>query len=214
MIVIIDGIDRTDDIDRSTFVISDVVSGRSTVSFVMEDSADQPEVGQEVLIYDGEELIFGGSIDEPENEELPGGAISYLVSCVDHHEKADRYLVAEVYENQLAGDIVKDLRTKYLDGEGITAGTIQDGPVIKKAVFNYIPVSQCFDELSEITGLQWLIRPDKSLDFFDRSTFVAPFAIDDTSQVGNFRVRRHRQEYRNRQYLRAGQDITDRKSVV
>ncbi len=208
MQVLIGGIDRSADIDRSSFSISDAVNQRSVANFRMEDSADQPEVGQEIEIYDGEELIFGGSVDEPENEDLPGGVISYSVSCVDHHEKADRHLVAEVYENQLAGDIVKDLRTKYLDGEGITAGTIQDGPTIKKAVFNYIPVSQCLDELSEITGLQWLIRPDKSLDFFDRSTFTAPFTIDDMTPVNNFRVRRHRQEYRNRQYLRAGQDIT------
>ena len=91
----------TDDIDRSSFSVSDAVNERSAASFTMEDSADQPEEGIE--IYDGTELIFAGSVDEPENEDIPGGAISYLVSCVDHHEKADRHLVAEVYENQYAG---------------------------------------------------------------------------------------------------------------
>lgn len=208
MQVLIGGVDRSADIVRSSLSIADAVNQRSTASFIMEDSAGQPEVGQDILIYDDAELIFGGSIDEPENEGLPGGAISYQVSCVDHHEKADRRLVAEVYENWLAGDIVKDLRAKYLNDEGITVGTIQDGQIINKAVFNYIPASQSLDELSEITGFQWLIRPNKQLDFFERGTFATPFDIDDTSRVDNFRIRRHRQEYRNRQYLRAGQDVT------
>ena len=77
------------------------------LTFGWRTQPDQPEVGQEVEIYDGVELIFAGSVDEPENEELPGDAISYSVPCVDHHEKADRHLVAEVYENQLAGGYSK-----------------------------------------------------------------------------------------------------------
>lgn len=50
--------------------------------------------------------------------------------------------------------------------------------------------------------------PDKLLHFFDRGTFNAPFSIDESSNIRNVKVKKDRQEYRNRQYVRAGQDIS------
>lgn len=207
----INGVDKTNIIRIGSLRISDNVNERSTASISIFDSTGsfRPEVGQTVEINDGIDLIFSGSIDDvPEEKVLGANALRYdSIPLVDYHQTADRRIVAEVYENELAGNIVKDIRTKYLADENITAGTIQDGPEIEKAVFNYIPASQCFDELSELTGLQWVIRPDKTLHFFDRSTFIGD-PITSESPIRNVRVRRHRDGYRNRQYLRAGKDVS------
>jgi len=214
MQLLIGGADKTSLFSRQTLNIIDMINSRSTCSFTLMDPAGayHPSVGEEVLIYDGA-LIFGGTIDEPEEIKPPGtSALEIPIQAVDWHEKADRRIVAEVYENQTAGAIVQDIITKYLADEGITVGTIQTGATIVKAVFNYIPVSQALDELSELTGYQWVIRADKSLDFFDRATFSAPWSITDNSAIMNVRVRRNREKYRNRQYIRAGKDISDAKT--
>ncbi len=210
-IVKINGVDKTNIIRVRSLRISDTVNARSTASMSIQDAAGayRPEVGQAVEIWDGLTQLFGGSIDDvPEEKILGATALRYSgIPLVDHHQLADRRLVAETYESDLAGDIIKDIMTKYLASESITVGTIQDGPTINKAVFNYLPASQCLDELSELTGLQWRINPDKSLDFFDRATFTGT-AITSASAIRNVRVRRNRDSYRNRQYLRAGQDIS------
>jgi len=210
MQVLINGVDRTEYIKAQSLRIIDALNERSTASLTIidKDGLYRPAVGEPVEIWDGTTQLFGGSIDDIQEEKILGSsAIICNIPLVDHHQLADRRLVAETYENELAGNIVKNIINNYLAEEGITQGTIQDGPVIKKAVFNYIPASQCLDELSELTGLQWVIRPDKSLDFFDRSVFTGS-AITSSSDIRNVRVRRNRDGYRNRQYVRAGRDIS------
>ena len=159
-IIKINGVDKTNIVRVRSLRISDAVNERSTgnISIMDINGLYRPEVGQEVTIWDGVTQLFGGSIDDVPEEKISGAvALRYNgIPLVDHHQLADRRLVAEVYENELAGDIVKDIITKYLASEGITPGIIQDGPTITRAVFNYIYTSQCLEELSELTGLQWL----------------------------------------------------------
>ncbi|MBO8169959.1 MAG: hypothetical protein H0Z35_12365 [Thermoanaerobacteraceae bacterium] len=205
----IGGVDVTEAVRRDEFNIQDAINERSHLTLKLESSISRPKVGEKVEVYDGEIKIFGGEVDEPETIELDGGEKEYDVPVVDNHAITDRRIVAEVYENQTAGFIFTDIISKYLAAEGITAGNIQDGPTITKAVFNYVPVSQCFDELSELTGFQWVINADKSADFFNRTTFVAPISIDENSNIRNVRIRRSRADYRNRQYIRAGKDVSD-----
>lgn len=211
MQLLIGGVDKTGLYVPKTLNITDNLNARTTCSFSLVDKTGtyHPEVGEEVLIYNQGNLIFGGTVDEPEEENPLGtDALIIPVQTVDWHEKADRLIVAEEYNEEHAGDIVRDIIAKKLAAEGITEGVIQDGPVISKAIFPYIPASQCFDELCELTGYQWLIKPDKTLDFFERSTNIAPWGIIETSPVKDIRVRRNREQFRNRQYLRAGKDIS------
>lgn len=213
LILKIAGVDRTNLLRQGTLRISDALNQRSTASFILVDPSGvyDPEVGESVEVYDeGGDLIFGGSIDEYQEEQPQGGVVDYhTVQCVDHHLLADRRIVAEAYDNLTAGAIVQDLITKYLAAEGVTAGTIQAGPTITRAVFNYVPASEALDQISELSGCQWCIRANKALDFFDRATFSAPWAVTSTRAIMRPRVTRDRRDYRNRQYVRAGKDRTD-----
>ena len=210
--LLINSVDKTSLMQRKSMKLKKAVNERSLLDFQLKDTAGayRPSPGQPVLLYDGATLIFGGVVDEPEEEKIIGSTL--LVNDVpvnDWHEICDRFLVAETYENKTAGYIVADLRTNYLDAEGITAGDIQSGQTITKAVFNYIPVSQALDELSELSGFQWDITPAKALRYFDRSSYAAPWDVTSASEIRKVKVRKDRSKYRNRQYLRAGQDISD-----
>lgn len=84
------------------------------------------------------------------------------------------------------------------------------GTHIRKAVFNYVKASQALDEICELSGAFWWITPDKVLHYVSRDEFKSPWDITpDSSPTQNFEVETDLSEYRNRQYLRAGQDITD-----
>lgn len=209
--LLINGVDRTEHLINGSLSISDALNERSVASMSLVDklATYRPEVGQVVEIMDGEDLIFAGTIDDvPEFMQEGTNVMQFVgIPIIDFHHVADRRLVAEAFEGKTAGYIVNYILTNYLADEGIIAGDIQEGVVIQDAVFNYLPVSTCMDELSELTGFQWRIKPDKTLDFFDRSSYTGT-PISETSAIKNLRVKKSREQYRNRQYLRAGQDVS------
>ncbi len=212
-VLTIGGVDKTGLLQVNTLRISDNLNSRNTCDFTLLDptGAYRPSVGQEVIVTDGGTRRFAGTIDEVQ-EEQPLGTTALVLQCqcVDYNQIADRHLVARVYENQTIGAIVRDIVMQDLAGEGVTTTKVQDGPTITKAVFNYMSVAEAFNSLAELTGYAWNLDYNKDLHFFARETYVAPFSLSDTSaNFRNMTVRQTREQYRNRQYIRAGQDITD-----
>ena len=216
MRVMIAGADRTDVVDLTTLGLEDAVGERSTARFAVSDLdgtlALQP--GQVVeLTLDGV-AAFGGTIDRIERRR-PGVAKPcrvLAVECCDWHQVCDRRIVSEAYQATLAGDIVRDVITKYLGAEGVTEGdpsTIQDGPQVVEAVFNYVAATSVLDSLAEKAGFAWWIDAGKVLHFVERATYEAPWALDDDDLVNDLVVTDGREGYRNRQYIRAGKDLTD-----
>lgn len=141
--------------------------------------------------------------------DVPG--IVWGVDCVDWHYYADKRLGAGAYVGQTAGFIVTDLFTKYLAAEGITLGTVQAGPVIVAIVFNYVPVSDCIDQLAELSGFWWVIDENKVLHFAAKTAVPAPWAVGyaDCTRKPLISARRANPKYRNRQYMRGGYALTD-----
>ncbi|MBA7564080.1 hypothetical protein ES708_05742 [subsurface metagenome] len=136
--------------------------------------------------------------------------IYHKIYCTDNHYLADKRIAAESYEDTLAGTIVADLRTKYLDAEGITVGEIQDGPTIKQAVVNYRRVSEALDALAEKANFIWYIDEQKRLYFIDRATNAAPWTVTNLDIIrGTARLSKGNPLYRNRQYIRGGRAETD-----
>lgn len=195
--------------------IDDAIGQRSTASFTIVDKAGNKRYykGQPVEIYedDGATLVFGGVIERPVSKyiSLAGNGKLHAITCTDWHYLADKRIVAKYYEQMAAGDIVRDLVTNYLKDEGITVGDIQTGPNVTEAVFNYVTVTQALEGLAEKAAFEFNIDKDKKLNFFDRSTNYAATTITETSDIKNVDVEPSAEDYRNRQYVRAGKDVTD-----
>ncbi|NPV30488.1 MAG: hypothetical protein HPY58_12740 [Firmicutes bacterium] len=217
MQVFIDGVDRTSIVDLRTLRVSDAIGERSTAGFLVNDLDNtlgpvlQP--GEVVeIVHDGSK-VFAGTIDRAVQLKVAQGAMQrqYQVDCVDWHQIADRRIVAETYENTPAGSIVADLVSKYLAGEGISCGpdSVQEGPIVVEAVFNYVPATTALDKLAELAGFSWWIDPEKILHFVERATYAAPWVLDSPLKFRELQIERSREGYRNRQYIRAGKDITD-----
>jgi len=102
------------------------------------------------------------------------------------------------------------VRCPMLSIDGATVDPVQDGPVVVEAVFNYVSATICLDTLSERAGYSWWIGADRILHFCDRTSYTAPWSVDSSDGfVNDLRVERNRENYRNRQYVRAGKDMTD-----
>jgi len=197
--------------------ITDVLNSRNTCSFTLIEKAGmyRPVVGEEIIITADGSKIFAGTIDGIKEETITfvGSELYFHVTCVDYNQICDRYTVAEVYDDEAVDDIIKDIVDISLAGEGITYNNVESGPTIEKAVFAYRYINDVFNELSDTTGYDWYIDYDKDLHFFARESNVAPEEITDESE--NYRrisVEKTREQYRNRQYLRAGNDITDERT--
>ena len=194
-------------VQKNSLSYTDTLNDRTTCSFIAIDPAFGIDVGMEVIVEEDSSTIFAGTVDSVSES---GDKTNYVsVACVDFSQLVDKRIIANSYENQLAGDIVKDFISLVFADEGITAGDIQDGPIISKAVFNYDNGNTGMNYLADTTGFNWEINNLKQLNFFDRSTFTAPFALMDHSHnYSGLSVKKSRSDYRNRQYIRAGTDTT------
>jgi len=215
MQVLIGGVDRTGVVDLRTLEVEDAVGERSVARFAVPDldgsleSVLIPGVCVEICL-DGTP-VFGGTIDAVKRRRATPGSSEqvYGVECADWHQLCDRRIVAETYTDTTAGTIVRALLAAYLAAEGVVEGAIQDGPPVAEAVFNYVPLTRVLDALSERGGFAWWIGAEKRLYFVERATYATPWVLDGTRKVQNVRVNASRQGYRNRQYVRAGKDLTD-----
>jgi len=210
----IDGAVFTPYLKSDTLEINDTLGQRSTTGFTLIDTTNSitVEIGDTVIVRNNGLTLFAGTIENYTRTNPTDTSLSIKVSCVSFDQIADRHLAAITYEtaSQTAGDIVKDLISRYLADDGITEGTIEDGPTVIKAVYNYMPVAQALNEISERAGFAWWIDYNKKLNFVSSLSMVAPFNITDSSRTyRKLTISKKRGTYRNIQFFRAGVDVTD-----
>ena len=191
------------------------IEERSVAQFIVIDKTASLTLteGMPVAIYDDTPtLLFAGFIATP-TAERAGDWVLHSLACRDNHYLADKRLVVESYTGKTAAYIVNDIITNYLSDEGITAGTIQTGPTVEEAIFNYVSASACMDSLKELSGFLWQINPDKSLDFLQRDTNAAPWALT-VSEIadGSAKQSKGNDAYRNRQFIRGGTGLTSQQT--
>ena len=211
-----------------TLSIAGSLGTRTVATFSTVDHppfATTVEVGQVVEIRDETgSLIFAGTIDSIDEEIDPAETVRFKrVACVDYNQIADRHLVAYVYQPDdltptlYAGDVIKDIVSRFFVFGGVTEGidtsNVEDGPEIEKFVFNYVPASQAFDDIADLTGYVWYTDYEKKLYFTPRDKYEAPIVIGGKTQNWrNMKITESRDLYRNRQIVRAGTALTDERT--
>jgi len=218
--ITINGEDLSGEYKPASLSINDELESRGTADFILIDAANtiSPAPGQSVDIKlnvgFSSTLVFSGTIQTIQERwptmDIDSPFHTLKIKAVDHNSIADRFLVGRTYaEGELPGDVVKDLRTNYLDAEGVGIGNIENGSFTLGVVsFNYQSVADCLDDLAELIGFIWYIDYNRNLYFQARDTTTASFGYSDSSlPIRSLKKERTRQNYRNRQYLRAGRDV-------
>jgi len=213
MYAIIGGV--TLELVKGSPLVDQRIEERSTAEFTVIDSLGTASYqrGQPVALYDAADtLIFGGVIDTSDKVAMaPGGGLYHPIRCMDWHYLVDKRLVVAAYTTTDAGAIVTDIHTNYLVAEGVGIGSIQTGPEIPEAVFNYVTVAEAFDALAEMAGFTWFIDENKDLYFVDRATYLAPWnwSVATPKPAGSKAILSEGNPlYRNYQYIRGGMGLT------
>lgn len=219
------------DIVKGSLSIEDVIDERTICSFTVIDVNGnyQFKHGQQVIVAEPVGIVFSGVIDRPVKRKV-GSDAEHYITCVDWHYLADKRIIAKAYQDEYAGQIVRDIVDQYLSEEGVTMdyedgeyylaseypalfegfSTVHDGPLIEEAVFNYIPIAQAIETLAEKAGFFWMIDQYKKLFFVPRTAFNAPYTIiGEMIERGSLQIEHGNPKYRNRQYVKGGKDITD-----
>jgi hypothetical protein len=208
-------VNRTSNLMAGSLQVSSALNSRDRASFtiVSLNGSYRPAIGNPVIVELSGSKIFGGLIDSMRERVIVNQAahLEFDVDCVSFDSLADIRVIARTYESptQTLGSIVTDIVTNDFVGDGISTTNVATGPILSKIVFNYLRGNAAFDLLAELTGYSWWIDPDKNLYFVDRSTVAAPYTL--TSASPNFmscEVEHLKQDYRNRQYIKAGLGLT------
>lgn len=220
--------------------VRDVLNGRTTATITILDPFGTQFFARGMNIkleYDNGtsvEILFEGYITRAEESRLGlDGSREHVFDCADQHYLSDKRVVAKAYQNEVSGDIVQDLITDYLAGEGVTAGIIEPGSIIRELTFNYVSASAAIQELAERNGFWWAINPDKTLDFrqansnlfepitwdadiytFDSTVLIfdetlIPQFVANEALAGSVATQRANDAYRNTQWIRGGRARTD-----
>jgi len=189
---------------------------RSTAQFTVVSESPtydfyRPLIGESVKIEYLRTVIFAGPIERiSEKKEMHLETVLFQeIEAVGWEQILDRHLVARSFENSTIGDIVDTLLADELLGEGFTVAQLPVSPNLEIGVFNYQSVFEVFGEISEIFGWDWWIDVDKGIHFVESGTNAAPMDIDNSTQYESLSVDLEIGDYRNRQYVRAGRDVTD-----
>ena len=136
-------------VQQNTLNITDRINSRSTASFRVfsKNNEQKYNVGQEVTIIDNGDTIFAGTISNVLETSETRNDVIYQINAVDYCQLIDKRVVAKTYENKTVGYIVRDMINSIFSDEGITEGNIIEGPLIKKAVFNYMKGSEALNGL-------------------------------------------------------------------
>lgn len=125
MVVTINGTDRTAYIEAGSITISETSDGRNTMMFSTIDRTGSFLVseGWEIVVTDTEGTVFGGYINDVDEETTRQPSGTRFVRCTcqanDYNELVDRHLAVEVWDDTAAGDVVQDLVDTYLAQDGV-----------------------------------------------------------------------------------------------
>lgn len=193
---------------------------------------------QQIQINDGSgTLVFSGYITTPQARK-PGYKPSLLwsLSCIGQEYLAKKRVVQANYTNKTCGYIARDILNTVLAAEGVTAGTIYDGPTCSDTLycsdtlvcdgnallpqaFLFTKAADALDFLvqsASASGVSyyWSIDQNKVLDFAPYGTVSGP-TIDDTQidQMNNApSITFANPNYRNSQYVTGGVAQTSSRS--
>lgn len=206
----VNSVDKSDQIEWPSIKKMDVLTKEpDRLEFRIKNYGTKtyrPALNDDVKLYDGATLIFGGTVIE--THEANDGLLKFFeVICKDYQHIMDRKLVNKTYTSQTAGAIIADINTTYLPA-GFTTTNVSGLSTIQKIVFNDEQPSKCLQRLADMLGsYDWYVDYAKDIHFFPEGTEVAPFNLDDTGGkyiFGSLKIERNLNQLRNSITIRGG----------
>lgn len=167
------------------------------------------ESGKEINFYNDLTLVWGGIIEEDEDEDYDSTNLWFPIKVQDYSRLCSRILIKKAYDNKSVDQIVNDFITRYFATYSITAGTIETNlTTINIISFNYIDGESALNELCKFGNYIWEVDKNKQLNFYTIGYITNSTALNDTSQYYNMKRRRSLANYFNKAYIKGDKKIT------
>lgn len=191
----------TRQVDRATFTVKKYGSTHTYT----------PIAGSEVFMYVDGVREFAGYIVRVTQRSEDYKVIYYDVECEDYTRLLDRKLIADTYQNETLGTIIRTLRDRYF--RDITVLQVdEENTEIAYAGFNYEQASSALTKLADKLNFDWYIDYYKNLYFISKTSNTAPFVLQDSTDTyifDTFRLRQDNTQVRNRVFVAGGEYLAD-----
>jgi hypothetical protein len=139
---------------------------------------EEPHVMDAVTLTVDGVVRFKGIVKEQDDTKHDMQRSSQI-KCVDNTDRLHRRLVAAVYENQTAKQILLDLIAQF--APWVDTSLVNDiGGTIETMRFDYDTLGDAIQKLADIAGAYWYLDHDDKLHFFALYDGVAPISFDAT----------------------------------
>lgn len=209
IVIKIDDIDRTRNIDVASIMKTDKIGGNSTFDFRITREGGNgfiPETGQEIEVTVDGAKEFGGTILLVKKSLNAGNIANVEVKCSDYTNILNRHIATKRYEDTTVNDIIDDLISEYIPE--ITTTNVNCTIAVKTIVFDKMTISECLAKLASMTNYSWFVDYDKDLNFFSKYDNASPFNLTDTN--GNYlqdslNIEKDLSQLRNRVIIKGGE---------
>ena len=215
------GVDRTSYLGKNSLRIVKGLGNKSslTTHFNCQAGTWMPRLGQDVQVYDGATLIFGGVIDQINTQSLEpaksGTAYIQVSISSNGYGKIPARRTGSVYFTDTAcGDIFNNLVVNGLNNasfdENVTVGSITTGITLPRYSAVCKSFKEIFDELAEQSGVQWYIDDSKTINFVQEAAVTtASHTLDESGSFTDYIIlgtSSDLQNYCNKVFVRGDSD--------
>lgn len=188
-------------IDKVT--IEDSLGGSSTARFHLLNPIAVPVAGQTVQIVWQDETLFGGQVTTVTlHADQAESVLDFSCEAVGWMRILERRTIAASYTSQTFRQIAESVIASTLFGEGLTIGTVDDGPVLDFVDADHIRASEFLRDVASGSGGSMFIDPYKRIQFLTSSVMTAPFLMTE-SDVLDIESVQDLDQYRNRETVLA-----------
>ncbi len=169
-------------------VLSIETAGFDVYDPIKTTAAYRPQVGHEVTIYHGSDLLFGGEIvtvqDQRPAPDNRGGALT-RVRCRGFDKFADERVVNKTFSaGQTVLAVANALVSQFLAPKGVTnISPTSGGPTLPELVFEMRSLRSCLDELTTLSGYMWRINGLKQFAMHAPGAIAGPHPISDLTNT-------------------------------
>ena len=147
----------------------------SSFQILIEDQ-NVPTAGDTIIVTDdNDNRLFLGFVGIPKSPVFKTGneLMIYTVTCNGANSVTKNRIVNRAYANKTITEIVNALYSDYIQGEGITLGTVSEieAPVLETYNCKNMSLMTVLNELAEYVGASWHITVNGVFDFVVHEDF-------------------------------------------
>jgi len=166
------GVYDIEEIDSETNTLSITRSNNERDTSCRFQTRDPVHEWDEIIVEnDYETRLFAGILETPDIGKEDNATL-YTASSHGYQKLFDRLKVEEAFEDELAGDIVRDIVASY--AADFTVENVEDGFNISKVVYNYVLPSEGIRRIADALGYRWHIDQYKDIHFVANDATEAP----------------------------------------